>query len=157
MQSILTPPYIDSSQTISIYSQWPDGSQIDTCQTNIVNLSPASFQSISFSSLSNTIVQSSFNGSLSLTISKPFYYQDIIKLTVPQNFMNTTIISSNFASFSTTKDSSSLTITLSNFPSSPSTLPTNNVITLTLQNLTNPTSIGPVTIIASFYRSGSLY
>jgi len=140
-----------------MYSQWSDTSQIDTCQTNIVNLSPVAFQTISFSSLSNTIVQSSFNGSLTLKISKPFYYQDTIVLTIPQNFINTTISSSNFASFSTTIDSSSLTITLSNFPSSPSSLPTNNVITFTMQNLTNPTSIEPVSIIVSFYRSGSLY
>jgi hypothetical protein len=83
VQSILTPPYIDSSQTISIYSQWPDSSQIDTCQGNIVNLSPVAFQAITFSSLGSNVVQSSFNGRLSLTISKPFFFQDTIVFTVP--------------------------------------------------------------------------
>jgi hypothetical protein len=93
LQSILTPSYIDSSDAINIYSSWSDGSKIDTCKTTIVDLKPIKFQSLSFQSLDNSSVQSSFTGKLSLTIAKPFNYVDTIIFTVPEFFINATITS----------------------------------------------------------------
>lgn len=48
-------------------------------------------------------------------------------------------------------------LTLSNFPSTPSTITANNQLTFTLASLTNPLSTAPISLNVTFYRSGQLY
>ncbi len=70
--------------------------------------------------------------------------------------MNAAVSTNAFGSISQTKDSSASLITLSNFPTTASKS-TNTQLNFTLQNIFNPTSVKPVTILVSFYRVGSLY
>ncbi len=70
--------------------------------------------------------------------------------------MNAAVSTNAFGSISQTKDSSASSITLSNFPTTASKS-TNTQLNFTLQNIFNPTSVKPITIIVSFYRVGSLY
>lgn len=46
VSSILTPPYTNYIGTISMYSKWADGIQIDTCTSRITNTIPIPFRSI---------------------------------------------------------------------------------------------------------------
>ena len=156
IQSVLTPPTVESSDTVVISSQQSDGSKIDTCTTVVSNLSPILFQTAAFESLTNTTVQSTFNGRVALSIAKPFAYYDTVVFTLPSNFINAVVSSTSFSSFSQTKDTSSSSITLSNFPST-SSRSTSSQLNFTLQSITNPVSVNPVVVIVSFYRLGSLY
>lgn len=156
IQSILTPPIVDSSDTVVISSQQSDGSKIDTCTTVVTNLSPIQFQTAIFESTSNTMVQTSFNGRVSLSIAKPFAYYDTVVFTLPSNFLNGVVSSTSFSSFSQTRDASSSSITLANFPST-SSRSTSSQLIFTLQSISNPVSTNPVNVVVSFYRLGSLY
>lgn len=93
---------------------------------------------------------------MALNIAKPFWYADTIIFTVPSIFLNATINSTGFSSFSQSKDTSSSSITLSNFPST-SSKSTSSQLNFTFQSISNPISVKPVTITVSFYRLGSLY
>ncbi len=120
-----------------MYTQWADSTQIDRCKTLITNVNPIPFQNIQFTSLTSNIVQSTFNGQLSLKIARSFYYQDSITLTLPNNFMNAQISSSNFQTLVSSQDSPN-TITLNNFPSIPQSLTANNIIIINLNQILNP-------------------
>jgi hypothetical protein len=76
--NVLIPPTVGSSESISMYSQWSDGTEIDTCSSTISNISSVSFLAATITSNDNTTVQSSFTASLHLTIARDFYYQDTI-------------------------------------------------------------------------------
>ncbi len=114
---IKIPPTAGSSESVSLYSQWLDGTQINTCSSKITNIAVIPFQSATLSSNDNTAVQSSFTATLALTLSTNFYYQDSIQLTLPTDFINCQISSTTFSSF--TRSSNLNTITLTSFPSSP--------------------------------------
>ena len=101
-------------------------------------------------------MQSSFNGRVSLSIAKPFAFYDTVVFTLPSNFLNAVVSSTSFSSFSQTRDASSSSITLSNFPST-SSRSTSSQLNFTLQSITNPVSVNPVNVVISFYRLGSLY
>ena len=93
---------------------------------------------MSFTSLDETVVQSTFNGRLEVTIEKPFHYQDEIILTLPSNFITNNQIqltSSNFQSFVTTVNGND--VTMSNFPSSPENIAANNIITIFMVDVVN--------------------
>jgi hypothetical protein len=156
IQSVLTPPVVDSSDNVIISSQAFDNSNIDTCQTVITNLTPIQFQTANFESTSNTLVQSSFVGRVSLSIAKPFAFLDTIVFSVPDNLLNGVISSNGFSTFSQSRDTSSSSITLSNFPST-SSRSTGSQMNFTFNSITNPISVKPITLIVSFYRLGSLY
>jgi len=155
ISSILVPPTVNSSESISIYSQWSNGIQIDTCTTTIIGEVAAPFQSTSFTSNDNTTVQSSFSAMMKLTLSRTFYYQDSIVLTLPSQFSSAQVSSINFPTFVPTQNLN--TLTLSSFPSSPNTIASNSVLSFTLSGLTNPLSIVPISLIVSIYRSNQLY
>lgn len=74
--SILTPPYINSAETIQIKSMWADGVVIDSCSSAVSDTQSIPFKSIVFESLTSKVVQSSFIGQLRVILNKPFYYQD---------------------------------------------------------------------------------
>jgi hypothetical protein len=112
---VLIPPTVGSSETVSMYSQWSDGTQIDTCTSTISDIAYVPFQTATLTSNDNTTVQSSFTASLQLTISRSFYYQDAIELILPNEFLNCRITSTTFAAFTTTANLNSLTLT--GFPS----------------------------------------
>lgn len=76
--NVLIPPTVGSSETISMYSQWSDGTQINTCTSTISGIAYVPFQTATLASNDNTTVQSSFTASLHLIISRSFYYQDTI-------------------------------------------------------------------------------
>lgn len=114
---MLIPPTVGSSETIYMYSQWSDGTEINTCTSTISNISFVPFQTATLVSNDNTTVQSSFTASLKLTLSRNFYFQDTIELILPVEFLNCRIISTTFATFTTSANLNSLT--LSNFPSAP--------------------------------------
>lgn len=156
VQSILMPAYVDSTDFINVHSAWGDNTQIDTCRTTITDLSPIKFQSISFTSQSNTIVQSSFIGILSITLAKPFSYLDTIIFTVPEYFINSTVTSVSFSSFSQYKDVNGLKISLNNFPTT-ANKSTNTVVNFTMGNIKNPDSVKEVLMEVKCYRVGSLY
>lgn len=147
---------MDSSDSVTVSSQMSDGSKIDLIESVVSDLTPIKFQSLTFESTGNTLVQSSFVGRVTLSIAKPFSYLDTIVFTLPSNFLSTTVSSTGFSTFSQSKDASSSSITLSNFPST-SNRSTSSQIVFTLQNLVNPVSIKPITVVVSFYRQGSLY
>lgn len=155
VSTILTPPTVGSGQSISIYSQWSDGTAIDSCTSLVTGLVAAPFQAISLASNDNTTVQSSFTATLSLTLSRAFYYQDTIVLTLPTEFLSVSVSSVNFATITRTPNLN--TLTLSNFPSAPSTITSNNGLTFTLTNINNALSVSPLSLTVSFYRSNQLY
>jgi hypothetical protein len=139
-----------------MYSQWSDGSVIDKCSTVVAELTAIPFQKMSFISLNNQSVQSTFNGHISLTIAKSFYYLDEIKISLPNEFSAAQISSSNFQTFLSSVDSNNV-VTMNNFPNSPQTLSTNTIIILTLNSITNPMSIKPIQLTVGFYRNGNKY
>jgi hypothetical protein len=153
--NILLPPTVGSSEALSLYSQWSDGTQIDTCSATISNIRVAPFQSASLTSNDNTTIQSSFTAKLQLVLSRNLYYQDSIQLTLPSEFVNAQISSVTFASF--TKLLNLNVITLSNFPSNPAIIPSNNIITFTLSNISNPLSAAPVSLAVGLYRNNEIY
>ncbi len=156
IQSVLTPPVVDSSDNVIISSQASDNSNIDICQTVIADLAPIQFQTATFESTTNTLVQSSFVGRVALSIAKPFSFSDSIVFSLPSNFLNGVISSNGFSSFSQSRDTSASSITLSNFPST-SSRSTGSQMNFTFNSITNPTSVKPLTLTVSFYRMGSLY
>jgi hypothetical protein len=115
----------------------------------------APFQGISLVSNDNTTVQSSFTATLSLTLSRAFYYQDTIVFILPTEFLSVSVTSINFATITRTPNLN--TLTLSNFPSVPSTITSNNVITFTLTNINNALSTAPLSLNVTFYRSSQMY
>lgn len=115
--NVLIPPTVGSSETIYMYSQWSDGTEIDTCTSTISDIAFVPFQTATLISNDNTTVQSSFTASLKLTLSRNFYYQDTIELILPDEFLNCHITSTTFATFTTSANINSLTLT--NFPSAP--------------------------------------
>ena len=76
-------------------------------------------------------------------------------LTLPTEFQGLTITSPSFATITRTPNLNNLT--LSNFPSIPATITSNNIITFNLANINNPLSTAPITLSVSFYRSNQLY
>ena len=118
-------------------------------------MDPAPFQSISLVSNDNTTVQSAFSAQLQLTLSRAFSYQDTIVFILPTEFMSVVVTSTSFATITRTPNLN--TLTLSNFPSNPATITSNNVITFNLASITNPLSVGPIALNVSFYRSNQLY
>lgn len=153
--NILIPPTVSSSETISIYSEWPDNTQIDTCITTVSNIVAAPFQSSSLSSNDNTTVQSSFTATLSLTLSRNFYYQDSIVFTLPSQFLSMQISSLNFPTFTPTANLNGLTLT--NFPSSPAILSSNNILKFIISGVANPMSTAPIYLTVSIFRNNQLY
>ena len=83
MSTVLTPPTVGSGESISIFSQWSDGTAIDSCSSLVTGLVAAPFQTITLTSNDNTTVQSSFTASLALTLSRAFHYQDTIVFILP--------------------------------------------------------------------------
>ncbi len=156
INGILTPPTVGSGESITIYSQWSDGTYINSCTSLITGLVAVPFQSIALTSNDNSTVQSSFTASLKLTLSMPFYYQDTIVMILPPEMNSPSVSSSNFATFTRTPGLNN-TLTLSNFPSSPTVITANNVITFTISNIKNSLSTAPVTLNITFYRSSQLY
>ena len=65
------------------------------------------------------------------------------------------VSSVNFATITRTPNLN--TLTLSNFPSVPATITSNNVLTFTLSNITNALSAAPLTLQVKFFRSNQLY
>jgi hypothetical protein len=65
------------------------------------------------------------------------------------------VSSVNFATITRTPNLN--TLTLSNFPSVPSTITSNNALTFTLTNIANPLSVSPISLTVSFYRANQLY
>ena len=155
---ILTPPFINSIETVSIESMYSDGVVIDTCSSTISNTQPIPFKSMAFSSTNNKTVQSSFTGQLQVVLNKPFYYQDEISIVVPSMFIvngQISISSTNFAIFTTSVNGQ--TVTLSNFPSSPNSLATNTIVIFFFQAIKNPDSIEPISISVTFSRQNEHY
>jgi hypothetical protein len=121
----------------------------------VTGLVAAPFQAITLASNDNTIVQSSFSARLQLTLSRTFSYQDTIVFLLPNEFLSVSVTSVNFVTMTRTPNLNQLT--LSNFPSTPSTITANNQLTFTLGGLANPLSTAPITLNVTFYRSGQLY
>lgn len=92
---------------------------------------------------------------MKLTISRTFYYQDSIVLTLPDEFNSAQVSSINFATFVSTQNFN--TLTLSSFPSTPVTLTSNSVLSFTLTGLSNPLSTVPIYLTVSIYRNNQLY
>jgi hypothetical protein len=143
---VLTPPFTNDNQRVSISSTPGDGTPIDKCSTVVTNTLP--IPCLSSFSISNgtSVVQSSFTGNLQMTLGAPFSYQDTVILSVPNNFLTDnkiSITSFNYLSFMTTvqfspNSSSQYTlITLSNFASSPDKVAANSAFTFRLINVTN--------------------
>lgn len=149
--NILIPPTVGSSESISIYSQWSDGTQIDTCTSKITSMVASPFQGITLQSNDNTAVQSSFTATLALSLNLDFYYQDSIQITLPTDFANAQISSTTFSSF--TRSSNLNTITLTSFPSTPEVIASNNNIKFILSGISNPLSTAPVSLTVGFYRN----
>ena len=142
VSQILTPPYINYERTVSITSQWSDGTNIDSCTSAISNTLPIPFKSINLVSQSSTTVQSQFSGSLSVQIAQSFYYQDTIQILLPSNFYTSVqVTSSNFPIFLTDKNPATSTVTLSSFGGIENSLPANNQLTFTLAGLVNFESV----------------
>lgn len=125
-----------------MYSQWADGTQINTCTSTVSNIAVVAFQSATLVSNDNTIIQSDFTAKMSLVLSRNFYYLDSIQITLPSDFSNPQISSITFLSFTRTANLNVLT--LDNFPSSPEIIPSNNALTFTLSSIKNPLSTAPV-------------
>jgi hypothetical protein len=89
-------------------------------------------------------------------LARPFAYDDTIVFIVPEYFINAVITSISFTSFSQFKDTSGLSITLTNFPTT-SNKSSNSLLNFTFSNLKNPDSVKPVSITVKCYRVGSLY
>ena len=155
--SILTPPTVGSGETLSIYSQWSDGTQIDFCTAVVQDEVAAPFQSKSLTSNDNHTVQTAMTATLKLTLSRTFSYQDTITLLLPSEFAAVSVSSSNFGSSFTKTPGLNNTLTLSNFPSTTPTIAANNAITFTLANAQNPLSTAPIYLNVSFYRSNQIY
>lgn len=116
----------------------------------MADLAPIPFKSTIFTVQSgSTTVQSKFSAKLDVTLSKYFSYQDQISLNLPNNFFSNnqiSLTSSTFLIFTTTVEVLAnnvgyTRVTLSNFPASPSVLPSNNVLTLIFSNITNFQSV----------------
>jgi CO dehydrogenase/acetyl-CoA synthase gamma subunit (corrinoid Fe-S protein) len=76
-------------------------------------------------------------------------------MVLPGQFLGVSVSSVNFASMTRTPNLN--TLTLSNFPSSPTTIASNNVITFVLSSITNPLSTQPLALNISFYRNSQIY
>lgn len=139
ISSILTPPYINSADTIAIYSQWNDGIQIDSCEALVEDVTAIELKTITFGSEDNTEVQSQFQGRLELTLNKAFYFEDQIVLTLPTNFITNGNVSLSSSYFSSGNPTSVVgnAVSITNFPSSPRTLAENTVITIFLNDIFN--------------------
>ena len=62
--NILLPPTKGSSESITIYSQWADGTQIDTCSSTISDIAVVAFQSATMVSKDSTVIQSDFTAKM---------------------------------------------------------------------------------------------
>jgi hypothetical protein len=138
-----------------MYSQWSDGTEINTCTSTISNITYVTFQGATITSNDNKTVQSSFTASLQLYISRDFYYQDSIVLLLPTEFLGCKITSTTFSSFTNYTDHNLLT--LSNFNSIPPSITANNLLAFTVSSITNPLTIAPISLTVSTYRNNQLY
>lgn len=90
-----------------------------------------------------------------MTLSRNFYYQDTIEFILPNQFLNSHITSTTFASFTTTANLNSLTLT--NFPSVPQSITSNNILAFTISSINNPLTTASISLTASIYRNNQLY
>lgn len=138
-----------------MYSQWADGTEINTCTSTVSDIAVVGFQSATLVSMNNTVVQSDLTAKMSLVLSRNFYYLDSIQITLPSDFSSPQISSTTFTSF--TKTANLNVFTLDNFPSVPEIIPSNNALTFTLSNIKNPLSIAPVSLKVTVLRNNQPY
>lgn len=69
-----------------MYSQWADGTEINTCTSTVSDIAVVKFQSATLVSKDSTIVQSDFTAKMELVLSRSFYYLDSIQITLPSDF-----------------------------------------------------------------------
>jgi hypothetical protein len=137
MASMILPPTISPTDSITISTRLSRGDLIDTCTTTLTGVVQATLQNVTLAASNNTVsryttLQLSFINSVLLAT------VDIIKVTVPSSVGMPSLVNiSTFTGF--TNVTSGNIITIGNF--SGSALSANNPITITLYSCVNPPTI----------------